>query len=47
MGEVISLTGKAVLFDMDGTLVDSTQVVELAWRCWVVRHNIAFGDVLS
>jgi sugar-phosphatase len=32
---------------MDGTLVDSTQVVELAWRWWAVRHNIAFEDVLS
>ena len=32
---------------MDGTLVDSAQVVELAWRWWAVRNNIAFGDVLS
>jgi mannitol-1-/sugar-/sorbitol-6-phosphatase len=47
MSELGSVTCKAVLFDMDGTLVDSTQVVELAWRGWAVRHNIAFEDVLS
>lgn len=46
MGEVISLTGKAVLFDMDGTLVDSTQVVERAWGLWAARHNIPLKDVL-
>ena len=32
---------------MDGTLVDSTQVVELAWGGWAVRHNILLEDVLS
>jgi sugar-phosphatase len=47
MSELVSVRCRAVLFDMDGTLVDSTQVVELAWRWWVVRHNIAFEDVLS
>jgi mannitol-1-/sugar-/sorbitol-6-phosphatase len=47
MSDLVSIRCRAVLFDMDGTLVDSTQVVELAWRCWVVRHNIAFEDVMS
>jgi sugar-phosphatase len=47
MSELVSVRCGAVLFDMDGTLVDSTQVVELAWRWWAVRNNIAFGDVLS
>ncbi len=36
-----------MLFDMDGTLVDSTQVVELAWGSWAVRHKIPLEDVLS
>jgi sugar-phosphatase len=31
MSQLVSLRCKAILFDMDGTLVDSTQVVELAW----------------
>ncbi len=43
----IYLTCKAVLFDMDGTLVDSTRVVELAWGWWAARHNIPVEDVLS
>ena len=47
MGELVSLRGKAVLFDMDGTLVDSTQVVERAWDSWAARHNIPLEDVLS
>jgi mannitol-1-/sugar-/sorbitol-6-phosphatase len=38
---------KAILFDMDGTLVDSTQVVKLAWEGWAVRHNLPLEDVLS
>ena len=46
MSELVSVTCKAVLFDMDGTLVDSTQVVELAWGGWAVRHNIPLEDVL-
>ena len=29
MSQLVSVRCKAVLFDMDGTLVDSTQVVEL------------------
>lgn len=38
---------KAVLFDMDGTLVDSTEVVEAAWRSWAMRHNLPVEDLLS
>jgi mannitol-1-/sugar-/sorbitol-6-phosphatase len=47
MNKLVSVRCRAVLFDMDGTLVDSTQIVELAWRGWAVRHNIPFEDVLS
>jgi sugar-phosphatase len=47
MGELVSVRAKAVLFDMDGTLVDSTQVVERAWGSWAARHNISLEDVLS
>lgn len=38
---------KAVVFDMDGTLVDSTEVVEAAWGKWAARHNIALKEVLA
>jgi sugar-phosphatase len=47
MGELVSVRAKAVLFDMDGTLVDSTRVVERAWRSWATRHNIPLKDVLA
>ena len=47
MGEQVSIRCRALLFDMDGTLVDSTQVVERAWRGWAVRHNLALEDALS
>jgi sugar-phosphatase len=41
------LTCKAVLFDMDGTLVDSTHVVESAWGRWAERHKIPLRNVLA
>lgn len=31
----------AVLFDMDGTLVDSTAAVYRAWARWAVEHGVA------
>ena len=36
----------AVLFDMDGTLVDSTAVVERCWERWSLQHGIPLADVL-
>ena len=47
MGSNLNLTCKAVLFDMDGTLVDSTAVVERAWGWWATRHGIPLEAVLS
>lgn len=47
MSETVSVRGKAILFDMDGTLVDSTQVVEAAWRPWAARRNLPLNKVLS
>lgn len=44
---MIEMRCKAILFDMDGTLVDSTQVVERAWQGWSARHNIPLDEVLS
>jgi sugar-phosphatase len=31
-----------VIFDLDGVLVDSTAVVERAWKRWAGEHGIAF-----
>jgi len=31
---------KAILFDLDGTLIDTTVVVERTWRAWASRHGV-------
>ena len=36
------ITTRALLFDMDGTLVDSTAVVERIWGRWARRHDVPF-----
>ena len=41
------LSCDAVLFDMDGTLVDSTAAVERAWTAWAVRHDLPVEEVLA
>lgn len=41
------LTARALLLDMDGTLVDSDAVVERIWRCWAVRHGLDADEVLK
>ncbi len=41
------LTARAVLLDMDGTLVDSTAVVERLWLEWADLHGVAHDEVLS
>src|SRR6185369_8384914 len=46
MGNNLNLTCKAVLFDMDGTLVDSGVVVERARGRWAARHGIPLETVL-
>jgi len=38
--------GAAVLFDLDGVLVDSTASVERAWRGWAEQHGLLFEDVI-
>src|SRR5215471_12586561 len=43
----LTLTCRAVLFDMDGTLVDSTCVVERAWSWWAKLHDLPLKPVLS
>lgn len=35
-----TFTARAVLLDMDGTLVDSTVVVESLWRAWAREHDV-------
>jgi len=38
---------RAILFDMDGTLVDSTAVVELVWKRFADRFDLDLGTILE
>lgn len=37
----------AILFDMDGTLVDSRAVVERVWKDWADRHGLNLSQILA
>jgi mannitol-1-/sugar-/sorbitol-6-phosphatase len=37
----------AVLFDLDGTLVDSAKVIERLWAEWAARHSLNVVDILA
>jgi mannitol-1-/sugar-/sorbitol-6-phosphatase len=37
----------AFLFDMDGTLLDSSAVVERVWRAWATRHGIDPAELMA
>lgn len=41
------LTARALLLDMDGTLVNSDAVVERCWRRWAERHGLDFEHVIK
>jgi sugar-phosphatase len=43
----LALTCRAVLFDLDGVLVDSTECVENTWRTWAHRHALDPENVLG
>jgi sugar-phosphatase len=38
---MLTLNCQAILFDLDGTLVDSTFYIERLWQDWGVRHGIS------
>ncbi|WP_030887023.1 HAD-IA family hydrolase [Streptomyces sp. NRRL S-1868] len=41
------LHAKTLLFDMDGTLVDSTGLVDATWAGFCERHRLDLADVLA
>ncbi|MGI5454423.1 HAD-IA family hydrolase [Streptomyces sp. CA-249302] len=41
------LTARALLLDMDGTLVNSDAVVERCWRRWSDRHGLDADEVMK
>ena len=44
---MIDIVASGVLFDMDGTLVDSTAVVEATWTRFGQRHGIDPDEILA
>jgi sugar-phosphatase len=42
----VILTCKAILFDNDGVLVDSTAAAERVWRKWAIKHKLD-GDYIA
>ena len=47
MKDATILTADAVLFDMDGTLIDSSAVVERTWRAFAGRHGLDPDEILA
>jgi mannitol-1-/sugar-/sorbitol-6-phosphatase len=45
--DALEFTARALLFDMDGTLVDSTGVVEVAWRRFAGQFGIDADALLK
>lgn len=43
----MEFTCQAVLFDLDGVLVDSTAVVRRCWTDWAERHGLDVQEVLA
>lgn len=38
---------RAILLDMDGTLVDSTAVIHRTWEWWAARHGVPVEPILA
>ncbi|MFD9126468.1 HAD-IA family hydrolase [Kitasatospora sp. NPDC059571] len=47
MPPATTATARALLLDMDGTLVNSDAVVERCWRRWAARHGLDGDQVMS
>ena len=40
------ITARALLFDMDGTLIDASAVITRLWRRWAARHGLDAQAIL-
>ncbi|MEV5434528.1 HAD family hydrolase [Streptomyces sp. NPDC052682] len=47
MTATVVLTARALLLDMDGTLVNSDASVERVWRRWAARHGLDGDEVMK
>ncbi len=43
---MIPISCEAILFDLDGTLIDSWKCVEYAWKTWCSEHNLEYHDLV-
>jgi sugar-phosphatase len=43
---MLSISPKAILFDLDGTLVDSWACIEYAWKSWCFEHSLEYDDLV-
>jgi len=43
----LTISCQAILFDLDGVLVDSRAAVERTWERWAKRHSIARTDLVA
>jgi mannitol-1-/sugar-/sorbitol-6-phosphatase len=41
----MKLACRAVIFDLDGVLVDSNPIAERHWRAWSARHGLPFDEI--
>lgn len=37
----------AILFDLDGVLVDSNPLYERHWQLWAARHDVSFAEIVA
>jgi sugar-phosphatase len=45
LGKLLDQEFEAVIFDMDGTLIDSTPAVERAWTTWAIEHGLTRDEL--
>jgi sugar-phosphatase len=45
--KALSLRCRAILLDMDGTLVDSTAIIHRTWKWWADRHSLPVEPILA
>jgi mannitol-1-/sugar-/sorbitol-6-phosphatase len=47
MPEMLTLTSRAILFDLDGTLIDSAARIHRLWQWWAARRGIDFEALVD